>query len=274
MKDILKDYINNTDLTNYKYLRINFGNERSGPGLCDQLFQLKLYLKIAHELGLILILPERKLQPHHNAGRIVSGVISEFYDIDCIKIDGNIVEVMENKQHLKSTEVLILKALKRTKEVDTILMYHNHLDYTVDFVRAKKDVSLANQVIKNRNIQGCIHIRRGDRLVVGDHDLTGDDINQATNAKQIIHLLDSTKAPRVIYIMSDMLRDDENIKELNKCNRYEFVFLYDIPWLCQVKIDNNYKAFNIELAIQESSNLSYSKSKIDVVKFWREENKT
>ena len=110
MKDILKDYINNTDLTNYKYLRINFGNERSGPGLCDQLFQLKLYLKIAHELGLILILPERKLQPHHNAGRIVSGVISEFYDIDCIKIDGNIVGVMENKQHLKSTEVLILKA--------------------------------------------------------------------------------------------------------------------------------------------------------------------
>lgn len=274
MKEIIRKYTNNADTTKYKYLFIKFDDRKGhGPGLCDQLFQVKLYLKIAYELGLTLILPERNLHPRHNSGRIVSGKLSEFYDINCIKIDGNIVSVMESREGLNSSEVLMLDAVERKNGIDHVLEFTKQLDYTVDFVRAKKDVHLANSVINDRKIQGCVHIRRGDRLVAGNGGISGEEVDQATKAKQIIHLLDSTKAPQVIYIMSDMLSDDDNIKELNMCDRYKFVFIYDIPWLYQLKIDNNYKAFNIESAIQESSKLSYVKNKHAVINFWKRENK-
>lgn len=280
MNELLKKYIGNVDLTNYKYLRIDFSDENSGPGLADQTFQIKLYLKIAYELGLILILPKRNLEPRHNFGKTIPMKFSDYYDINCIKLDGNLIEVIEKSEHIDDNKILKVDRLVRSREalpdritIRELVTYYKPLD-NVNFSRCKQDIDLVENIIDDNNIEGCVHIRRGDRLTTGHpitnkygKKLTGEAWDKATRAGQIICLLDSTNAPRIIYVMTDMASGDENIKELRECNRYKFVFLYDIPRLCEIKNDNNYRVFNIELLIRESPRHSYRKSSGDVVHF-------
>lgn len=273
MAEMINSYIKGVDISKYKYLRIDFGNERFGPGFGDLMWQNRLYLKIAYELGLILILPERKMQPRHNAGRIVKCKIGDYFDINRIKIHNSIVKVVENDQNLKSEDVLVLPALKRTKKVDTIYEFNKQYNYSVDLVRPKEIIDAVNRVIDDKNIQGCIHIRRGDRLKVGNKRLTPKEWDKSTCAEQIIHLLDNTNAPKIIYVMSDMLSTDVNIKKLKRCDRYKFVFIHDIPYFLKIKDENNYKAFNMELAMHESPKISYWMDKGQVEQFWLNENR-
>ena len=88
----------------------------------------KLYLKIAYELGLILILPTRTLAAHHNSGKTIPMKFSDYYDINCIKLDGNLIEVIESEQNLKSKEVLVRDRLTRSQGVDDIREFNKQFN--------------------------------------------------------------------------------------------------------------------------------------------------
>ena len=262
MNEILKEYIGDVGLTKYKYLRIDFSDEKCGPGLFDQSYQLKVYLKIAHELGLILILPKRNLEERHNSGKRIPMKFSDYYDINCIKIDGNLIEVIESEQNLKSKEVLTLARLKRKK----VREFNKRLNYSVEFTNCTQDVKFAKKFVEENKIEGCVHIRRTDRCQTGhvNHGISGSDWDTANRPKNIISMLDNTNAPRNIYIMTDMLADDPIIKKMKKNKKYNFMFLYDFPKLVNVKQQNNYKVFNMENCIMEF--VEYKKLKNEIVR--------
>ena len=264
---MLKNYIGDVDLTNYKYLRIDFGDEKQGPGLLDQSFQIELYLKIAYELGLILILPIRTLPAHHNSGKKIPMKFSDYYDINCIKLDGNSVKVIERGRGLKSKEVLELSALKRTPPY-TISQVNKQLNYLVEFTECKQDVKFAKKFVEENKIEGCVHIRRTDRCKTGHIALgiSPKDWETATRFENVLAVLNSTNAPRNIYIMTDMPSDDPIIKKMKKNTKYNFMFLYDFPKLVSVKKQNNYKIFNMESCIFKTA--KYTKDKISVVEFY------
>lgn len=267
MNKMLKKYIGDVDLSNYKYMRIDFGDEKSGPGLFDQTFQIKLYLKIAYELGLILILPKRILESRHNSGKAIPMKFSDYYDINCIKLDGNLIKVIENEQNLKSNEVLELDSLKRYPH-NNIRQINKQLNYLVEFVRCIRDVKFAKKFVEENKIEGCVHIRRTDRCKTGHLNLgiSPKDWDLATRSDNVLAVLNSTNAPRNIYIMTDMPADDPIIEELRNQKKYNFMFLYDFPQLVSVKKQNNYKVFNIETCIMATT--SYKKRKGEVVKFY------
>ena len=272
MNEILKEYIGDVDLTNYKYMRIDFSDEKTGPGLSDQTSQIGLYLKIAHELGLILILPKRNLFEKHNAGKRIPMKFSDYYDINCIKLDGNLIKVIENEQNLKSNEVLELPSLKRGPH-NNIRRFYKQFNYSVKFVRCIQDVKFAKKFVEENKIEGCVHIRRTGRCIVGDVNMgvSGSDWELATRADNVLAVLNSTNAPRNIYIMTDMPPDDPIIEELRNQKKYNFMFLYDFPQLVSVKKQNNYKVFNMENCIMKF--VEYKKeTKKDIIRFWMENN--
>ena len=271
MNEILKEYIGDVDLTNYKYMRIDFGDEKSGPGLFDQTFQIGLYLKIAYELGLILILPKRNLEERHNAGKRIPMKFSDYYDINSIKLDGNLIKVIENEQNLKSNEVLELDSLKRSPH-NNIRQINKQFNYSVEFVSCIQDVKFAKKFVEENKIEGRVHIRRAGKCSTGDVNMgvSGPDWELATRADNVLAVLNSTNAPRNIYIMTDMPPDDPIIEELRNQKKYNFMFLYDFPQLVSVKKQNNYKVFNMECCIGKF--VEYKKVKTEIIRFWMKNN--
>lgn len=267
MNEILKEYIGDVDLTNYKYLEIVF-DKKSGPGLFDQTFQLKMYLKIAYELGLILILPKRYLAKKHNNGVQIPLVFSEYYDINSIKVNGEGVNVVTSISKSSSDEVLQINSIKRGGPPSTRVKISKELDYEVTIEPCKGDVGFARKFVELTKIEGCVHIRRTDRCNSGHRNrgISGRNWDIANRPKNILSMLDGTNAPKNIYIMTDMPSDDPIIEELRNQKKYNFMFLYDFPELVGIKSKNNYKVFNIETCIMATT--SYKKHKGKVVEFY------
>lgn len=268
MNEILKDYIGDVDLTNYNYLRIDFSDEKCGPGLFDQSFQLKVYLKIAYELGLILILPKRNLAKKHNNGMQIPLVFSQYYDINSIKVDGVVVNVVTSISESSCDEVLQINSIKRTMECNGYAKLSQELSYEVTIEPCKGDVEFARKFVKLNKIEGCVHVRRGDRCNAGhiNWGISGRNWDIANCPKNILSMLDATNAPRNIYIMTDVPPDDHIIKKMKSNKKYNFMFLYDFPKLVNVKQQNNYKVFNMENCIMEF--VEYKKLKNEIVRFW------
>jgi len=267
MNAALKSIIGDLDLTSYTYMEVLF-DKGSGPGLADQTFQLKMYLKIAYELGLILILPKRNLSMKHNNGVSIPLIFSDYYDINSIKVSGNSVDVVTSiPDHqpdigLEPCYDLTLQfdCLDRSSYID--------LDYEVTIEPCTTDMKFAREFVDSNKISGCVHIRRTDRCQTGhvNHGISGSDWDIANRPRNIISMLDSTIAPGNIYIMTDMSSDDPIIEDLRKQKKYNFMFLYDFPELIEIKNENNYKVYSIESCIMAIT--SYKKHKGNVVKYY------
>jgi len=266
---MLKNYIGDIDLTNYKYLRIDFSDEKQPRGgLLDQTFQFEIYLKIAYELGLILILPKRNLEKKHNNGIQIPLVFSEYYDINSIKVNGDVVNVVTSISKSSCDEVLQINSIKRESEYDIYAKISKELSYEVVIEPCKGDVEFARKFVELNKIEGCVHVRRTDRCNSGHRNrgISGRNWDIANRPKNILSMLDGTNAPKNIYIMTDMPSDDPIIEELRNQKKYNFMFLYDFPELVGIKSKNNYKVFNIETCIMATT--SYKKQKIEVVEFY------
>lgn len=260
MNAALKSIIGDLDLTSYTYMEVLF-DKGSGPGLSDQTFQLKMYLKIAYELGLILILPRRNLAQKHNNGVSIPLIFSDYYDINSIKVSGinvnPVISVLESCYDL----TLQIDALVRPfPDLD--------LDYEVTIEPCTTHMKFAREFVDSNKIEGCVHIRRTDRCQTGhvNHGISGSDWDVANHPKSIISMLDNSNAPGNIYIMTDMPSDDPIIEEMRKQKKYNFMFLYDFLELIETKNENNYKVFNIEKCIMAIS--PYKKHKGNVVEFY------
>ena len=259
MNESVKSYIGDINLINYKYLEVLF-EQSAGPGLSDQVFQLKMYLKIAYELGLILILPRRNLAQRHNNGVSIPLIFSDYYDISSIKVSGIPVNPVISIPESCCDDVLQLRCLDSTSYIN--------LDYDVIIEPCVTDMSFARALVDSNKIEGCVHIRRTDRCQTGhvNHGISGSDWDIANRPENIISMLDNTSAPGNIYIMTDMPSDDPIIEELRKQKKYNFMFLYDFLELIEIKSENNYKVFNIENCIMAIS--PYKRHKGNDVKFY------
>lgn len=266
MNEILKEYIGDVDLTNYKYLEI-VSDKESRAGLFDQTFYLKVCLQVSYELGLILILPKQFLSKKHNNCILIPLVFSEYYDINSIKVNGESVNVVTSIPKSSNDEVLQIKSNKRE-----IIRRFAKLGYPVTIEPCKSDVEFAREFVALNKIEGCVHVRRTDRCKVGhrNKNISGCDWDIANRPKNILSMLDGTNAPKNIYIMTDMPPDDPIIEELRNQKKYNFMFLYDFPQLVSVKKQNNYKVFNMEKCIMEF--VEYKKVKNALIRFWTKNN--
>ena len=269
MNAALKSIIGDIDLTSYTYMEVLF-DKGSGPGLADQTFQLKMYLKIAYELGLILILPKRNLAMKHNNGVSIPLIFSDYYDINSIKVSGNSVDVVTSiPDH--QPDIGLEPCYDLTLQIDALVRPFPDLDldYEVTIEPCTTHMKFAREFVDSNKISGCVHIRRTDRCRGGHHvfgGISGPDWDIANRPKNIISMLDNTIAPGNIYIMTDMSSDDPIIEDLRKQKKYNFMFLYDFPELIEIKNENNYKVYSIESCIMAIT--SYKKHKGNVVKYY------
>lgn len=274
-----KKYIGNIDLSKYKYLKFEYDNP-TGPsaGLKDLSFQYALCCKLAYILNLKFIASKGTLCPKHNNGEIVEFILSDYYDINSIKINGKKIFVLESEESVDPKEILILKGLTRvgdTRVIDLRKMLGEekfpfppplHL-----FPQNNNYKDLANNFILRNQIEGGMHIRRGDRLKVGNPPkISKKEWDLGTRSKNILDFLDSKNAPRLIYIATDMTKSDPIIKELKDSKKYKFLFLYDFDDLKLMKKENNYKVFNLEMSIITHNLLKFSSQRFEPILFYKD----
>jgi hypothetical protein len=262
VREILSKYVDLSNLEDFDYLKITFSNrtrhpKRSvfGPGLCDQTDQLKTYLSIARELGLILILPRRYLTGYHNGGRQVESDLTEFYNFSKLKINGEVIETKTYNDEYDEHRVLKFSPMfyKDKLKVDGYLQKSSHIELPL----SEEDISIAKKCVDIFNIGVVIHIRRTDKLneLPSGRNTPRDGHtvhvwDYATRSENILKVLGDMGVSQNVYVMTDMPSDDEIISDLKKSN-YGFKFYFDSEELVMVKQENNYKLFNIECCIRD-----------------------
>ena len=221
-------------------------------GLNDQTFlQLSTYITLADWLGLQLILPQSMLEPMHNAGRGIALDWADYYDLQDIKIAGRPVDVLLSADGIPDRQILKIKHLRRIGDGMKFGELRAMFKPDVTIAPNRRLHDLARALIAKHGIKGCVHLRRTDRLIVGNLRDSGLIFNLATQPFNVIAHLKHQKFPPDIYIMSDMPEDDPIIAKMRQSSRYKFQFVYDFPELVRMKQNNNYKLFAMEKCIYE-----------------------
>lgn len=278
----LKKYLCELNIAHHKYLAVEYKNEIQSSGFIDTLNQFNAYLKLSHIFGLKLVKFNKPLAPKHNAGRDSNFLLSDYFDINSITINGEKVSIMEDTSSLNSQEILTVEGLKYdTKQSEpknslNLMDFQKILDTSMLMVKHKphkKYINFANNFIKTNNLEGCIHIRRGDRLEVGApaRGISPEEWDFSTRTKNILHFLDSKSAPQSIYVMTDMKPDDKIISELKESNKYNFSFLHDNEELISLKEKDNYAVFHQEQCIQDSNLIKFKSNRFDLIYFYKEQ---
>ena len=284
----------------YRYLEIcpTLSSPYLQAGINDVTYQTGVYILLAKILGLTLILPLAKLEKIHNNDRYVDLIWSDYYDLNNITVDSERVTVVENAyqnfqgqtkckkrfslrsvkskilyEYCKSKGVLKIEPLRRPKDsndgkhFDPFAEISRLVGTKFSFPACKNDVKLAKKLMNRYSFEGCVHIRRTDRCIAGSgaHGVSGQEWDEGTQAKNILAFLNKTSAPRNLYIMTDMNSDDENIQKLKNDKNYNMTFMHDVPELIPIKIENNYKVFNIEKCIFNLT--KYHRSSLRMVEF-------
>jgi hypothetical protein len=281
---LLDKYTCNSNPFTYKYLAIDFGNKVQSSGLIDTLNQFNSYLRFAHTLNLKLIQFTKPLQTKHNEGKESNFVFSDYFNVNSITINGESASIIQDKSSLNPNEILTIKALKHDEPKGTVKdgldlsdfkKSLSELELAIEYDPNKKYVDFATNFIKRHNFEGCVHIRRGDRVKVGapPRGIPAEEWDLATRSKNILNFLDARKhTPKSIYIMTDMKSDDKIISELRESNDYNFTFLYDDKELVSLKEKDNYKAFHQEQCIQNSDLIKFKTDRFDLVYFYKNQN--
>ncbi len=251
---------------NHRFLFINYDTENTS-GLFDQSTQLKYYIRIAFVLNLKLITPNTFLDPLHNNGKKMQYKFSDYYDINSITVGKVNVELIENTEVINQNEIYVMDRLTY-EQLNNLTKEFNFGVDIVNFNYHEKYEEYAKQLIHKNDIQGCIHIRRGDRLKSPCFGASGLEWDLATRPQSVLKLLKETDAPSNIYIMTDMKPTDPTLLEYKKITKYNFMCLYDFDDLNNIRKDNNYIAYTIELAIAKFA--KYKKTKKDVIVYYKE----
>lgn len=277
-----KKYIGDIDLSSYEYLAFRYDSPRGAiAGLKDLQFQYALCCKLAYILNLKLIAPKGTLEPKHNYKRVEQFFLSNYYDINCLKINGKKIDLIENEDSINPKKVLTLKGLTYDGVMTISDLYSMLEDNNYPFPLPKelfpvtdKFKNLSTSFILKNKIEGGIHIRRGDRLRAGHPpEISKEEWDLGTRSKNILDFLDSKKAPKSIYVATDMTEDDLIIKELRNSGKYNFSFLYDFDNLKSMKEQNNYQVFNLEMAIINHELLKFKYERFAPIRFYKNRKK-
>ena len=278
--DFYKRYIGDANIDNYKYIKVDY--DKDSPqigGLLDTANQLKDYLRLAYLLNLTLIDPQQPLEPSHDEGRKQNFIFRDYFDIESIKVEGQHVELVEEKNLPDLNSTLVVKSLvypvhlpkneKQNVNLFDLQKVLSKKNLPISFDPAEEYKTFSNDFVHKNKIEGCIHIRRGDRLELGCPlmGITPKEMDYGTRTENILDFLCAKNAPKSIYVMTDMKEDDPIIKELRVIKKYQFSFLYDFKELSLVKNQNNYKAFHLEDCIKNHELVKFKSDRFEPVMF-------
>ena len=276
--DFYKRYIGNINIDNFEYIKLNY-KDSSAAGLSDTVNQLKDYLGLAYLLNLSLIDPERALAPIHDDFRKQKFIFGDYFNVESIKVRDQRVDLIQEKNVLDLNSVLTLEGLVYPVHNEFTKLNFFDLRKTIrsknmsaSFEPAEKYKTFATNFVSRNKIEGCIHIRRGDRLNVGCRSIgiSAEEMDYATRTENILDFLSAKNAPTKIYVMTDMKEDDPIIQELRDSKEYKFLFIYDFEELLLLKKENNYKAFHQETCIKDHKLVGFKSEKFDPVFFLKD----
>ena len=278
-----KQYLGGIDFSKYKYIKVDYSKNTQYGGLLDTVSQFNDYIKLSYYLGLKLIAPSRHLQQSHNDGRPSDFVFSEYFDVNSIKVGQTEIKLAGNIESLNPDDIITIEGLgyvtrNYQPESGLDLIHFKKMlreqPVSVSYDPSEKYINLADDFVRKNQIEGCIHIRRGDRLNVGAScwGISPDEWDYGTRSENILDFLDSRSAPKSIYIMTDMKADDLIIEELRSNSKYEFLFLYDYDKLVELKKEDNYKVFHLEGRIRTHKLIQFQADRFDPIQFYKKEN--
>lgn len=256
-----------------KYLKINFSLSKTagrrsyyGPGLSDQLDTLLTYIAFANYCDMVLILPTRELTGIHNEGRSITTNLTHYFNFSKLKINNKKVSVIENENEVDSDLVHQIQA-QHPKIIAKLRTEIDFQNLNIVLPRCNSHVQFAKSIITNFNLSAGIHIRRTDKLnpELRDRERWGVSAktwDEATSESNVIELSKHLNINNdCIYIMTDMLEDDEVVKRLKESN-INYMFYFDIPKLVELKNKNNYDLYNIECEILSQMKVSVSRTQL------------
>ena len=194
-----------------------------------------------------LIKPIFILSKHHNNDNEIITDLSEYYDLDNIKVNGKSFKLYDDSHHSytiqkKTYEGGILSTddmFKNLKYVEVIISYNDEI------------INISNKIFKEISDEYmCIHVRRGDRIINNKIDID-------TTPENIIKVISNSK-PKKVYIMSNKVNELKSLSDIE--NVY---FFTDFNILN--KIQDNYYLYCIELNIMKLAKIRCSTFNVNLV---------
>ena len=246
-----------------------------GPGLGDQTWQLQIYLKIAYSCNLILELPQRNLQSSHNAGRAVPLNWNDYVDFRNSNINGEPLSRYATSKIKEEdlSKTLFIRTLSEEENnrtglnsFDQYFQSNESGSIEIEFARPEWVLTGYNflRLKYPDKFQSVIHIRRGDRVAscgLPESNLSAEQYDRLTQAENILKKLKQNILNKLkdlnctienIYVMTDMLKGDPVIDDLNSSD-FNFTYYFDYPELCSLKEENNYKLYLLEEEIHSKA---------------------
>ena len=212
-------------------------------GLSHQKSNFCALISYCYKNNLRLIKPIFKLIGKHNNGRQLQSDLSEYYDLDNIKVNGkhfdlyddiNNIKYTVGRKHYEGQLVRLDKPFSDLPQVTIEIPYRPQI-YAISRW-------IAHQLGNNYM---CIHVRRGDRI-------TNRQIDEDTRPQNIRKVINKY-SKKVVYIMTNRI---DEVKSLSRIPTHRVHFYTDFKYLRGIK--NNYYLFCIENVIMDLSRIRCS----------------
>ena len=228
------------------FFKINLSNIKCG--LFNHRFNLEVIIKYCFMNNLKLVKPKFTMAAKHNNGRETTSDLSEYYDLENIKINGEKFKLYNDSPNIEYTfkKHLGNNLFFQRDLVTTKVLFKNvnekfkKLGATLDIQHTKKIKNIASKICSKLKNYMCIHVRRGDRC-------NNDQIDKDTKPDNIKGVIERYR-PESIYIMTNRPDELEELRELQ--NLY---FFDDFRELRNIK--DNYFLFSVENVIMENANV-------------------
>jgi len=245
--NILKHHVNERFSNNKKYLEIECTIK---AGLSHQMSNLYAMLKEAKHRNITLILPHFKLHGCHNNNKELLSNLTEYYNFDKLKINGEKMIVVKDGSNIDPDTILKLRINDQLITNNKKLIFDRTINYNISIPYQNDILSIAENVSNKLGKLACVHVRRGDMLKFKPN------LDNNTQSKKIISKLKKYDFDNV-YIMTNekQLGIFDDVKK--KFNTYffkDFDILKNEP--------DNYRLFAIEKCIMENASIRISTFKV------------
>lgn len=210
-------------------------------GLDHQTFNFKHIIKYSYINKLKLIKPIIRLERQHtfdNKEKISD--LSEYYDLDNIKVNKNKVEIYEDNEELEYTikNKNYKWSLLRMDEMFKLSINDVNIPPSINVIETTKKILL----MMEKNYM-CIHVRRGDLVKNNQIDMD----TQPENIKKVIKRYN----PKSVYIMTNRINEIKSLSEIEGIKFYT-----DFEILREIK--DNYFLYSIEKQIMRNAKIRCS----------------
>jgi hypothetical protein len=230
------------DITCIKKMYIKIYLDSISAGLSHQKSNLSRLIRYCFDNNLKLIKPIFNLSGIHNNGISLRSDLSEYFDLDNIKVNGKQFVLFDDDKNNSTTTNVIENRYYEHGLLRNDDIFSNVSNANVSIPYVKEVYEIAQRVIRTiKDNYICIHVRRGDKITNNIIDVD----TQPPNIKNIISKSDM----KTVYIMTNRKNELKNIMSLCSPEEYDIYFYTDFKDL--KNIDNNYLLFCVENVIMD-----------------------